>query len=194
MNEDRARSYLDERPQEETVEVRFIDGERPTEVWRATFIDPQWEAQWPAEQLMVALYSEDYPPSNALTVKRSYINWGASGIVETILLDVASGVIGELVLASLMGAFRRIRTAGKDEAEPTEPLDREPAREQARQRIILSFGLDDDAALEVLTEEHRLDDGEWMFVFQGDGVRYDATVLDERGSASVVTVKRSESD
>lgn len=190
---DKARSQLQLRGEELSVEIRFVSdgGEEPTEVWRASLFALGWEQDWAAEQLLAAIYSEAYPPSHVLHVKRSYVNWRASGVGEQLVLDVAVGVVGSAVYESLKGAVRRLRRRVAKDNPPERGLHRDEAESRARQAVEGSFHVDENT-LDLVSEEHRPEESDWAFVFEGTSGRYEAVVVDEFGSAVVTSVRRAQ--
>ena len=99
MTDDEVSAYL-HRFDEQTVSVRFVDegaDEELQEIWTGHFVEPDWDDEWPAKQLIAAVRTEEYPPPHTLSVRRGYVDWGASGATEALVLAVAAGALGTLV-------------------------------------------------------------------------------------------------
>lgn len=195
MTDDEAHSYL-RRFDEREVIVRFVEQgteEELHEIWTANFIGADWEDDAPANKLLAAVHVDETPPSHTLSVRRGYVHWGASGATESFILTVAAGAlgtsVGQLLRVIVAGMVKEIRTGTRGQ-----PFSREQAGAYARQKVVEAFGLAPNLELSVVSEEHRLDDGEWTIVLEGDGARYEVDISDGFASALLCRIKRCQRD
>ena len=195
MTNDEARAYL-RRFDEQELTVRFVDrgtDEKAEEIWTANFANAAWQDDEPAEALLAAIHKEQPPPSHTLSVRRGYVNWGASGATQQFILTVAAGALGtsaahllRLVVSGMVGEMRSDISR--------QPFTREQAEAYARQQVARQFGLLENKYLTLISDEHRVSEDEWTFIFQADGVEYDISISDGFDSAFLSRIKRRLSD
>lgn len=195
MTDDEANSYL-RRFDEREVIVRFEDQgseEELYEIWTASFMGAEWEDDVLANKLLAAIHVDETPPSYTFSIRRGYVNWGASGATESFILTVAAGALGtsvaQLLRLIVAGMVKEIRTEAAGQ-----PFTRDQAGSYAHQKVVEAFGLPPNLQISVVSEEHRLDDGEWTIVLEGPGARYEVDISDGFASASLCRVKRYKSD
>lgn len=167
----------------------------PVEVWTAQLEKPTSGGALPLEvmaALKLALESEGSPPPYQLDAKRSYTEWGASGISETVLLVVGwglAGAVGNATYTALRSTVVKLaRAAQGDYRHDERPLERVEAEERGRWAVSGAFGLafeDADRLAPIAAE--RSGDG-WVMRYRLDDRRYEVELLEQEGLVTVARV------
>lgn len=196
------RSWLEKWEMDETrLSVVLLDDRYPPnrlEVWEADILDTETTDRFDFETigtLTGALRTKEdgAPIPFSVRQERAYTSWGADAAIQQTILEVAgwmagaaaAGVVGGTVYDALKAAVVKIAKAAQQRSEfVPNPLTREEAAARAQWFAISHFGLDDDAELDLVAEEHR-PDGSRLFRFAYDDKQYEVEILDEEGLVKI---------
>jgi hypothetical protein len=184
-----------------TIEGRHIvvqlvpdHSDPPVEVWTAVLQRPVSGSELPLDvmaELKLALESDGAPPPYILDSRRSYTEWGASGVSEVVTLVVAwslSGVIGNATYDALRSAVVRLTERSRDERSITNPLDQGEAVERGRWAVRGAFEMTEDEADELVpVATERRGEG-WVVRYRRAEHRYEAELLEEDGLVVIARV------
>ena len=181
-----------------TVEVVEHPGstERPKEVWEATVISVPQSDRIDYETMGALtgalMMGNGVPANHTVDYRRGYIDWGASGAGQSVILRVSdmilAGVTGAVAYDALKAAMRLLADSGRDRADwDPEPLTADEAVARAEGHLGSKYGLYDDSYQftgEFVGQEEQ-SDGTRIVRFRHGGRRYEVEFVDERGLVAI---------
>lgn len=181
-----------------TVTIRVVESimTEPLEVVAYEFSSPNWPRDLPPRLIQEDLRGLDEPPTHLLDVKSSYTEWGASGVSHSVVLTLAEwgaqGVVGAIAVGAIKKLTTYLREHASSEVTELGALERSGAEFRLRWLIVDTYlpGQDPDVLM-LIEDEFDLDQSEWSFRFEFEGVRYDGAVRIDDGYVLVVRVRRS---
>jgi hypothetical protein len=184
------------------IEVRLLPelGASPVEVWTADLWEARAGADLPLDvmaPLSVALREGgEAPPPYILSIKRTYGEWGASGVAEDVILEVArwglEGIAGTIAYNALrrtvLGLVKASRS-GRQVVAGERHLTNYEAAERGRWRIRWAFDLSDGEAEQLaVVGGEELADGSRVVRYQLDERRYEVELVERDGLIEIARV------